>query len=286
MKPLLPIAIGILCISTSIAQIPNAGFENWTDGDPDGWNTLDFMWDAVIQSTDAHSGSYAARLEIIDFMGSSMPPFLETVFPASERFASLTGYYKYLPQSDEDVFSIDIILYKGSSVWDAVGSGSLEISTPAQNYTKFTVPIEYWSTDTPDSAWIFFIVDFGSDDETPGSYALLDDLSLSLEPATSVTGGTHLPLDFMLNQNYPNPFNPSTEIAFTIPDESYVELKVYDMLGKEIASLAGDVYLPGHYTKTFTASHLPSGIYIARLNAVSRETNTMLSRSVRMMLVK
>jgi hypothetical protein len=276
----------MMFVWTSYAQIPNPGFENWTDGDPDGWSTYDVLWNSVTQSADAHSGSYAVRLEIIDFMGSPMPPILEANFPVTERFSSLTGYYKFIPIDDEDIFSINIFLFYGSSIWEIAGSGILEIANTAESYTKFTVPIEYFTEDTPVSAWLIFLIELGSDNEAPGSYVLLDDLSLNQGPVTSVEDAGHLPLAFNLNQNYPNPFNPSTEIAFTIPSESYVELKIYDMLGKEVATLASDTFSPGNYTRTFTAVHLPSGIYIARLNIVSIDNGIMKSNSVKMTLLK
>ena len=68
-------------------------------------------------------------------------------------------------------------------------------------------------------------------------------------------------------QNYPNPFNPSTAIEFSIPEESFVELKVFDMLGNEVGTLANDKYAAGSYRADFKGDNLPSGCYIARITA-------------------
>jgi len=75
------------------------------------------------------------------------------------------------------------------------------------------------------------------------------------------------PSTFGLMQNYPNPFNPSTVISFTIPSNNYVSLKVYNLLGVEIAELAGREYSAGLHSLTFDASKLANGEYIYELKA-------------------
>ena len=75
------------------------------------------------------------------------------------------------------------------------------------------------------------------------------------------------PDKFSLSQNYPNPFNPSTTINYLIPTKELVVLKVYDILGKEVATLVNEVKQAGNYTVTFNASSLPSGTYFYRLEA-------------------
>lgn len=72
---------------------------------------------------------------------------------------------------------------------------------------------------------------------------------------------------FNLAQNYPNPFNPVTSIAYSIPKLSYVELKVYDLLGREISVLVSKEQSAGEYKVQFNASSLPSGIYIYTIQA-------------------
>jgi hypothetical protein len=68
--------------------------------------------------------------------------------------------------------------------------------------------------------------------------------------------------ELTLEQNYPNPFNPSTSISFSIPQPGKVSLKVYDISGKEIASLISDEYLnTGVYSKSFNGANLASGVY-------------------------
>ena len=73
--------------------------------------------------------------------------------------------------------------------------------------------------------------------------------------------------DYSLEQNYPNPFNPSTKISYSIKEEGLVTLKVYDVLGNEIATLVNENKPAGNYAADFNSSQLPTGIYIYKLQA-------------------
>ncbi|MHA2099077.1 MAG: T9SS type A sorting domain-containing protein [Candidatus Kariarchaeaceae archaeon] len=88
------------------------------------------------------------------------------------------------------------------------------------------------------------------------------------------------PVTFQLYQNYPNPFNPTTKITYSIPERSFVSLKVYDVLGSEVASLVDEVKLTGEYLVEFEANGLTSGIYLYRLKT---EDNV---KSHKMVLIK
>ena len=85
-------------------------------------------------------------------------------------------------------------------------------------------------------------------------------------PATGVRTTVELtPSAFALEQNYPNPFNPSTAIRFELPERSFVTLKVYDMVGREVATLVNGIRDAGSHEVTFDASGCPSGIYFYRI---------------------
>ena len=71
---------------------------------------------------------------------------------------------------------------------------------------------------------------------------------------------SNVPSGFSLSQNYPNPFNPTTTIAFNIPSKSFVSLKVFDMLGKEVATLASEEMSTGNYTRQWNAVNVSSGM--------------------------
>ena len=75
------------------------------------------------------------------------------------------------------------------------------------------------------------------------------------------------PNKYTLNQNYPNPFNPSTNIQFSIPQQSFVILEVYNTLGEKVGVLASEELTTGTYNYTLDASDFTSGIYFYRLQA-------------------
>jgi hypothetical protein len=79
--------------------------------------------------------------------------------------------------------------------------------------------------------------------------------------------GNATPISFSLMQNYPNPFNPTTQIKFVIPKSSFVNLKVFDVLGNEVASLVNEEKPAGSYEVEFNATALPSAIYFYRIQA-------------------
>ena len=112
-----------------------------------------------------------------------------------------------------------------------------------------------------------------------GLYAALPDGNVAQLPrifgkeadnfAKEVLGQTDVAVvsDFSLAQNYPNPFNPTTNIRFAIPQSSFVTLKVYNILGKEIATLVNEQKESGIYDVNFDASNLASGVYVYKIQA-------------------
>jgi hypothetical protein len=86
--------------------------------------------------------------------------------------------------------------------------------------------------------------------------------------------------NYELSQNYPNPFNPSTVISFAIPASGLVTLKVFNLLGEEVAKLVNGIKKAGNYKVSFNASNLASGVYIYKIQAGK------FSAAKKMMLIK
>jgi len=95
-----------------------------------------------------------------------------------------------------------------------------------------------------------------------GVFKVYNSFVLSADEPTNQT-----PRQIELSQNYPNPFNPKTDIGYQISDEGLVRLVVYDLLGREVATLVNEKLGAGTYSKTWDASGMPSGVYFYRLEA-------------------
>jgi M6 family metalloprotease-like protein len=93
------------------------------------------------------------------------------------------------------------------------------------------------------------------------------------------------PKEYKLEQNYPNPFNPTTTISYTLPQAGKVVLKVYDVLGSEIAALIDEVKETGYHTVIFNGSNLASGLYFARITINSQNQQPFV-KTIKMMLTK
>ena len=105
---------------------------------------------------------------------------------------------------------------------------------------------------------------------TSSKYSVLDTVTISGTTAVASSvekKGFDVPSEFKLQQNYPNPFNPSTNIEFRISKSGFVTLKVFDVLGREVATLVNGELQPGSYQATFDASHVASGVYLYQLRA-------------------
>jgi hypothetical protein len=91
--------------------------------------------------------------------------------------------------------------------------------------------------------------------------------SYTASSATEVAAQTKLPLHYSLEQNYPNPFNPSTTIRFQMPSKGFVTLRIYDIIGREVATLLDGFQEAGTHDVKFDAFNLPSGIYLYRFTS-------------------
>ena len=108
-------------------------------------------------------------------------------------------------------------------------------------------------------------------DMVPANDGVFEAWSIAIltETSTDVKSTDVPPSEFTLFQNYPNPFNPSTRIKYQVSSISQVSLKVYDLLGREVATLVNEYKPAGSYEANFDAKGLSSGIYFYKLQAGS-----------------
>ena len=159
---------------------------------------------------------------------------------------------------------------------DLIGSQQIRVG-------KFRIEnSSVWGSVTPDIAWNFdgiastIITGDGFEDIT----VINNHFDLTYSQLLITGLDPDLPLQFKLEQNYPNPFNPSTKIKFSLPQEDFVKIKVYNSIGQEIIELVNNQFLPGTYEVNFEGNNLVSGVYIYRI-----ETSTNVEAK-KMMLIK
>jgi hypothetical protein len=189
------------------------------------------------------------------------------------------------PQNATELF------FQGNNYWST--SGNYSIRWGSDNYRT----VQNWSNFTGQeklngsAVWKSFnplLANAGSGGTMyPDSitnltaYRLQSSSPMIAGPATGINAGhEELPLEYILEQNYPNPFNPSTKIEFSIPSvgtlhpdpdvsggQVVTSLRVFDVLGREVSTLANESKPSGRYTVTWNAQGLPSGVYFVRLTA-------------------
>jgi hypothetical protein len=191
--------------------------------------------------------------------------------------------------SGEDVSATQITL---SPVWLVVRIDPSGSSAPARTFmwvdpdptkdpdtTKAIVKRNSTMTD----GFNMIALEFGGDG---GARLIFDEIHIGaafkdLSTITSVRlPGNEVPTNYALFQNYPNPFNPATQIDYSVPQTGVVTLKIYNLLGAEIATLVSGVHTAGNYRVSFDGSKLSSGVYLYRLEAGS------VSVAKKMVLVK
>lgn len=184
------------------------------------------------------------------------------------------GVYKFLDSSsssgpswipvskglkDKQVWAL---AQKGNNLFAATDSGVFVSGDKGENWNEI-------SEGLPDVRVIALAI--GDAVIYAGTYG---DGLYKLPLAEVVTSAEEIPRDmkpekFSLHQNYPNPFNPTTTISYSIAERGYVELKVYDIMGREAATLVSGEKEPGEYNVAFNASKLSSGVYIYKLQSGS-----------------
>ncbi len=202
-----------------------------------------------------------------------------TVNPQCQDTAGLLRPIWDYPNSGPDQSITGGYVYRGSPIPSLVGKyiygdyGSGK--TWALTYDGINPPTNQLLTDET-----FLISSFGVDENNDMyllEYSSTNGRIRKLTGPSNDVGESTTPARFTLEQNYPNPFNPTTIIGFAIERSAFVSLKVYDLLGREVATLVEEVRQPGAHQIVFRADGLPSGMYFYRLRSGSfAETKKMV----------
>lgn len=165
--------------------------------------------------------------------------------------------------------------YSPANFFPSAGSPALSganFSFPGINDPWFTTTT-YRGAFDQNSTWLDGWTNFRPDTV---NYKLI---SIGIEPISNI-----VPKAFSLQQNYPNPFNPNTNIKFDVAANGFAKLVIFDVLGREVATLVSEDLKAGQYAVNYNASNLPSGVYLYRLT-VEGEGSTY-SATKKLVLVK
>ena len=250
------------------AVVSTDGGQTWVinnPGNPALFVTYVINFNGSVYGITSGSGvhRFNSSIKTWESVGKGLPDALS--FQISKAFTtySNTLYVATIGFLDSKV-SIFSSSDKGAN-WNSISTSGLTTLNAATSSTSFVL--------TPQN---IFLYDYHSSGSTASVYKMANS-------TTSVKENNHeVPTDFELSQNYPNPFNPETTISYKLQAASYVSLKVYDLLGNEVAALVGEYKQAGSYNSQFSIrnSQLTSGIYFYTMKAGS------FSSTKKMLLIK
>ena len=251
-------------------------------------------------------GSYAGPTSTIQQFsnivtsGNPVAPANSLIFPGGARLKGTLGDKVYIGRSlDGSYEGIDLTNY-AKIKFEAIGTGTMSVYLEVKSgnttlYPFVNVPLTSTLTtrEIPLSSFLINGQPANLNNVSMVSFQLSKSLNTSMSNfdytvqnavvvanSVGVTSNTTDVKEYALAQNFPNPFNPSTKIAFSLPKQGNVTLKVYNMLGKEIATLVNEVRSIGNYEINFDGANLSSGVYFYKLEAEG------FSEVKRMMLIK
>jgi len=263
-------------------------FQNWTSGlvayDTLVYNNVTTGDSIQVTGVLTNYNGLAELTPVTSYtkIASNKTPPIKVVTPSTIRNATGEAYEGMLIRIN-GITQIKTSTGAPATTWTTSGSGT--------NYRLFagtdSCDIRIYTSSniagTTIPAYPFSIVALQSQYKTSAPYnSGYQIIPRSLNDIILVTGvepiSTNVPEKYSLNQNFPNPFNPSTEIHYSVKENSFITLKVYNLLGKEVSTLVNGEYNPGTYKVNFTPSNLSSGIYFYTLysNGIRVDSKKML----------
>ncbi|RPI18436.1 MAG: T9SS C-terminal target domain-containing protein [Ignavibacteriae bacterium] len=249
------IPVGTPVVTAVFTDLAN-NFANWTTDGTWGTTTSQF-YSAPSSFTESPAGNYGNNLNISMAMTNAV-----NVSAAPVVFLSF--YHRYATELNWDFCYAEISSDNGNS-WHTVASYTGSLST----WTQQTYNVSQY-INAPYMVKVRFR--FTSDDNTIADGWYVDNVVLStacVGTPVGLTPNNNNPLTFALAQNFPNPFNPATSIKYQIPKAEFVTIKVFDIMGKEVATLVNEKKEAGYFDVVFDGTNVASGIYFYKIEAGS-----------------
>ena len=209
----------------------------------------------VISAVSQNMNNFTIKMQ--NYSGSTISSFVTSSF--TTVYQPSGGYT--VPGS-----SWQEITLSSPFLWNGTSNLLIEICFDNTSYTSNTTV----NGTTMSSVNVHYHKDNGAGctDVGVSSTTARPNLKLTFSPSTGLNENlSELPKEFSLAQNYPNPFNPVTKINYAVPRQSLVTIKVYDVLGKEVARLVNETKTPGYYSVDFDGTAFASGAYFYKLES-------------------
>ena len=257
----------LIASNSTFAQLTNPGFEQWEGNNPVGWVCLNVpnVIESVEPSQTSHSGNFSARLMISQMFEGS---YVYQSIAATNLEDEVEVEVHYAGRSDGTVATLSIVAKIGANVVD--GSG-IDLEEQSDQFESVTLRWEPMVEDV-DSIQVWVALS-AEGDPVEGSM-LVDDVSLEGVILGVEGNGNIEPVEWELPNLYPNPFNSTTTFNFSLSSISDVDIAVYDLSGRWIATLGQGFYGAGKHRLTWTPEEFSNGIYIIRLNAGGQDYYT------------
>lgn len=277
------IASALLCL-TSVAQIPNFSFENWTNlgtyENPDGWGTMNNFtklasFYTATKATPGNPGNFYLKLTSKTFStsvvnGIAVSGKLDTIamkaksgFPYTSQPASFTGRWQHMIYGTSQG-SVKVVLTKwnsGLSKRDTIATATQVLSGMAMSWANFTINFAYKSSMLPDSC----IIDLRASGNVPtnNDYLWVDNLAFMGSAAGFKDEASFL--NYFLA--YPNPTTEQVTLSLNLKSAQSVKIELIDLTGKTV--LAKDLgILNGETLQTINVTSLAKGIYFLRVAGI------------------
>jgi serine protease AprX len=250
---------------------------------------------ALLKSAWPHLTNFQIRKTFLECCYPEDTPIPNNSYGYGVISATKVISYPNLSQIDSVTFKLNKIFIdsKGinpSSVKLYYSTGSNSFQSVPMNYDG-TLKYSYQLPNSPKNTLLEFYFTYK---ETTGGAQVQEPAtgtfkfaygSLNVSNLTAVNTIAQLPANFILYQNYPNPFNPATSISYQLPVSGNVKLKVYDILGREVATLVDAFKQAGNYKVTFNGSQFSSGVYLYRISVGGNQAGSY-SAVKKMILIK
>ena len=282
MKTMFTLFFSFLLLQAS-AQLPNSGFENWTNGNPDDWltNNITGFATPITSTTPAYAGSLSARGEVITTLSGPMEPILSNIdltshgTPISQSYTLFSFYFKY---SVSGTSGFAVTVYLTDAGGGPVAAGGMLYTGSVTSFTQANIPIYYSGTNPVEAIVMFTIADTIGNPINVGDYFVVDELTLGFGSGVNNV----VPSAASINGIWPNPAASSAKVMYSLPVASQVSFDIFGIDGKNVMTIAPEKQQAGNHMLPLDVAALPAGVYTLKMILpeanITREQKLVIAR--------